>query len=58
MFGPLLAVLYIGRNYIAFRDSERVQTFSQHFDSLVREAAVSDRDFPPHLEALRAQADS
>jgi len=57
VFGPLLAVLYVGRNYIAFRDSERVQTFSRHFDSLVREAAVSDREFPAHLQELRAQAD-
>jgi len=55
VFGPLLAVLYIGRNYIAFRDSERVQAFSQHFDNLVREAAVSDREILGHLRALRAQ---
>lgn len=56
VFGPLLAVLYVGRNYIAFRDSERVQTFGRHFDSLVREASVSDRDFPAHLDSLRGQA--
>lgn len=56
VFGPLLAVLYVGRNYIAFRDSERVQTFSRHFDGLVREAAVSDRDFLGYLEELRAMA--
>jgi len=53
VFGPLLAVLYIGRNYIAFRDLERVQAFSRHFDNLVREAAVPDRDFPSHLRGLR-----
>lgn len=56
VFGPLLAVLYVGRNYIAFRDSERVQTFSRHFDGLVREAAVSDRDFLGYLEELRVSA--
>ena len=56
VFGPLLAVLYVGRNYIAFRDSERVQTFSRHFDGLVREAAVSDRDFLGYLEELRGMA--
>lgn len=55
VFGPLLAVLYIGRNYIAFRDSERVQAFSQHFDNLVREATVSDREIVGHLRMLRAQ---
>jgi transcriptional regulator with XRE-family HTH domain len=52
VFGPLLAVLYLGRNYLAFRDSERVQAISQHFDSLVREAAVPSRDFPAHLARL------
>ena len=52
VFGPLLAVLYLGRNYLAFRDSERVQAISQHFDGLIREAAVPSRDFPAHLARL------
>ena len=52
VFGPLLAVIYLGRNYLAFRDSERVQAISRHFDDLVREAAVPSRDFPRHLEEL------
>lgn len=52
VFGPLLAVLYLGRIYLAFRDSERVQAISQHFDGLVREAAVPSRDFPAHLARL------
>ncbi len=56
VLGPLLAVLYVGRNYIAFRDSERVQAFSQHFDGLVREASVADREFAGYLEELRAMA--
>jgi transcriptional regulator with XRE-family HTH domain len=52
VFGPLLAVLYLGRNYLAFRDAERVQAISRHFDGLVREAAVPSRDFPAHLDRL------
>jgi hypothetical protein len=52
VFGPLLAVLYLGRNYLAFRDSERVQAISRHFDALVREAAVPSRDVPAHLARL------
>ncbi len=55
VFGPLMAVLYIGQSYISFRDSERVGTFTRHFDLLVREAGVAARDFPRHLETL-AQA--
>jgi len=57
VFGPMLAVIYLGRNYLAFRDSERVQAITRHFDTLVREAYVSDRDVPAHLAALRRAAE-
>ena len=53
VFGPLLAVLYMGRHYLAFRDAGRVEAFARHFDTLVREAAISARDTPAHLRALR-----
>jgi transcriptional regulator with XRE-family HTH domain len=52
VFGPLLAVIYLGGNYLAVRDNERVQAIRRHFDGLVREAAVPSRDFPAHLERL------
>ena len=55
VFGPLLAVLYLGRHYLAFRDSSRVDSFSRHFDWLVREAALGAREVPGHLQALRDQ---
>ena len=51
VFGPRLAVIYVGRHYIAFRDRERVQANSRHFDWLVREATVSDRGFGGHIRA-------
>ncbi|WP_343115974.1 helix-turn-helix domain-containing protein [Ostreiculturibacter nitratireducens] len=53
IFGPLLAVLYLGRNYLAFRDVERVRSFTQHFDWLVREAEIATRDVPELLRSLR-----
>lgn len=53
VFGPLLAVLYLGRNYLAFRDSARIDAFTIHFDQLVREARVTARDVPGWLDALR-----
>ncbi|NHB78515.1 helix-turn-helix domain-containing protein [Rhodobacter calidifons] len=53
IFGPLLAVIYLGRHYLAFRDSARIETISQHFDFLVREAEVGARDMPAHLRGLR-----
>ena len=55
VFGPLLAVLYLGQNYIAFRDTERVQAFTTHFDYLVREAHISARNLPDHIRELRAK---
>lgn len=54
LFGPLLCVFYVGSNYLAFRDRNRIETFTAHFDQLVREAAVSPRALPDHLETLGA----
>ena len=53
IFGPLLAVIYLGRHYLAFRDSARVETITRHFDLLVREAEVGARDIVAHLAGLR-----
>jgi transcriptional regulator with XRE-family HTH domain len=53
LFGSLLAVLYLGRNYMVFRDIERVQAITQHFDGLVREASITARGLPDHLRGLR-----
>ncbi|MCR9157204.1 MAG: helix-turn-helix domain-containing protein [Rhodobacteraceae bacterium] len=57
VFGPLLAVIYLGSNYLAFRDTQRVRAFSDHFDNLVRQAKVTARSFPDHLNGLRAALD-
>ena len=54
VFGPLLAVLYTGGHYMAFRDRERIETLTLHFDELVRQAAFTARDIPGHLDSLRA----
>ena len=54
VFGPLVGVLYLGQHYLAFRDRERVKTLTDQFDGLVREAYVSARDWPAHLQALSA----
>ncbi|MCV6584342.1 MAG: helix-turn-helix domain-containing protein [Marinibacterium sp.] len=55
VFGPLLCVFYAGGHYIAFRDRERIETFTRHFDRLVREARISARDLPAHLAARRTR---
>lgn len=52
IFGPLLAALYVGQNYLVFRDTERVQALTTHFDHLVREASVTARQLPEYLRNL------
>ncbi len=46
VFGPILAVVYLGRHYLAFRDPARVATLSAQFDGLIRDAAIGARDLP------------
>lgn len=55
IFGPLLCVFYMGSHYMAFRDRERVETYTAHFDRLVREADITARQLPRRVRALRAQ---
>ena len=52
IFGPLMAVVYLGRNYVVFRDKERVRGITAHFDWLIKEAEISARSFPDHLNTL------
>jgi len=56
IFGPLLSAIYIGQNYMVFRDTERVQALTAHFDHLVREAHVTARGLPEHIRALQSEA--
>lgn len=55
IFGPLLAVLYLGRNYLAFRDTMRIDALTTHFDALVREATIAERDWPDYLKSLASE---
>jgi len=55
IFGPLLAVIYLGQNYLAFRDTERVQMITRHFDGLVREARITPRDLTTHIATLKTE---
>lgn len=49
VFGPLVGVIYLGQQYLAFRDRARVRDLTQNFDNLVREAYISARDWPQFL---------
>ena len=52
IFGPLLAVIYLGQKYLVFRDRERISALSQHFDGLIREAHVGSRGLPDLIQTL------
>lgn len=55
IFGPLLAVIYLGSNYLVFRDTDRIAAITQHFDNLIRESDVSPRAFAGYLANLKGQ---
>lgn len=55
VFGPLLAVIYIGRNYLVFRDTDRVAAMTLHFDQLVRAATIGHRELAAYFDALIAR---
>ena len=52
VFGPNLAVIYVGQCYLAFREIERVKSLSSHFDWLVREAVVDARNVPAYIRSV------
>ncbi|MEM9763627.1 MAG: helix-turn-helix transcriptional regulator [Pseudomonadota bacterium] len=52
VFGPLLAVVYVGQFYLAFRSEERVRSMTRHFDWLVRECDVDARDMAGFIDGL------
>lgn len=52
VFGPHLAVIYIGQFYLAFREAERIRALSDNFDWLVREAKIDARQVPEFIQTL------
>lgn len=55
VFGPKLAVIYIGQFYLAFREAARISAMIDHFDGLVRAATVDARDAATYIAALLAK---
>ncbi|MBF9032593.1 helix-turn-helix domain-containing protein [Rhodobacterales bacterium HKCCE3408] len=55
VFGPKIAAIYLGRYNIAFRDRDRVQALTRHFDWLIRESLSSARQVPVLLKDLRGK---
>lgn len=55
IFGPNLAVIYVGQCYLAFHEIERVKSLSGHFDWLVREASVDARNVASYIRDMIAE---
>lgn len=50
---PLLAVMYLGQNYLAFCDSERVYLKAYHVGTLVREASIMPHNLPNYFQTIK-----
>jgi len=55
VFGPLVGVVYVGRFYLAFRESARIRSLTDHFDWLVQEADIDARGAADWLRVLSAR---
>lgn len=56
VFGHFLAVVYIGRYYLVFRETRQIQALTQHFDHLVREADIDARSVSGAIAEMAKQA--
>ncbi|WP_417671905.1 helix-turn-helix domain-containing protein [Roseibium sp.] len=52
IFGPLLAVVYIGAHYMVFRENRQVRALTDHFDQLVRDSDTDARSAASVIEAM------
>jgi transcriptional regulator with XRE-family HTH domain len=52
IYGPLLAVIYIGRYYMAFREARQIQALTDHFDQLVRDSETDARHAADFIDGL------
>ena len=43
IFGPLLAVIYVGSYYMVYREARQVRALTEHFDRLVRDSEIDAR---------------
>ncbi|WP_040615818.1 helix-turn-helix domain-containing protein [Roseibium sp. TrichSKD4] len=55
IFGPLLAVVYIGQHYLVFREKRQVEALTRHFDQLVRDCGVDARSAADAITRLLSE---
>lgn len=56
VFGHFLAVVYIGRYYMVFRERKQIQALTEHFDYLVRESETGARETADAIEKMAVSA--
>ena len=52
VFGPLRAVVYVGRLYFVFNMTDHIRVLTMHFDALVKAAVTQPTDMPAFLREL------
>lgn len=52
IFGALLAVVYIGRYYMVFRETRQVRALTDHFDKLIRDSETDARSTAEVIEKM------
>lgn len=55
VFGPLRAVVYVGKLYFVFNMTDHIRVLTTHFDGLVKEAVTQPTDMPAFLRDLARQ---
>lgn len=56
IFGQQRAALYLGQMYLVLTSAEHVQTFTEHFDDLIRGAVIQPHEVPDALDELVDEA--
>lgn len=52
IFGPMLAIIYVGRYHLVYREKRQVQALTDHFDQLVRDAEFDARSIADKIEKM------
>lgn len=52
VFGNSLAILYVGKCYLALREQQRVSALTDHFDWLIKGSTIDARDASHYIRSL------
>jgi len=52
VFGTFLAVAYVGRYYMVFRNTRHIHALTVHFDNLIRDCQIDARVAPDIIAGM------